>query len=336
MTKRRAKNSGNRLPSRVGRFREDYKALTSAPFNHFYCPILFEDQDTELCQAHIVPEGFRNTTRKWAVQRKDVDNFFGSNFESDFLSLQYNDNPDPIKSLTNRTLSNVLKPTVRIDGQAVGYYQPKGQVPSDHAQIDLHDNGQVFPMVFKIAPDKIHTNTKIEVEIKKDLRLPAIVSAIKAAHLTLFELLGYRYALSAGGQFVGRQILGAFYRQSVAKQKPMVVSEGLLHFQQFSGMVRPVVLNGVNFQGSITDGRMMICDQPSHVPWAIIVFIRTAESFHAVLMPVLDRIDSPVRFVELLRNKLPSFEGTIAQFDGEQWHTSNTVELAWPTQVDIS
>jgi hypothetical protein len=53
-----------------------------------------------------------------------------------------------------------------------------------------------------------------EIEISRDVRIPMMVSVIKAAHLTLFEMLGYRYALSLAGYFVGRQILGEFYLQN--------------------------------------------------------------------------------------------------------------------------
>jgi hypothetical protein len=34
---------------------------------------------------------------------------------------------------------------------------------------------------------------KWEIEISKDVRIPALVSLIKAAHLTFFEMLGYRF-----------------------------------------------------------------------------------------------------------------------------------------------
>ena len=49
-----------------------------------------------------------------------------------------------------------------------------------------------------------------EVEISRDVRVPMLVSVIKAAHLTLFAMHGYNYALSSSGIFVGQQILGEF------------------------------------------------------------------------------------------------------------------------------
>jgi hypothetical protein len=50
------------------------------------------------------------------------------------------------------------------------------------------------------------------IETKKDLRIPTFVSLIKAAHLSMFSLFGYRYALTYAGRFIGEDILGKFYR----------------------------------------------------------------------------------------------------------------------------
>jgi hypothetical protein len=38
--------------------RSDYREATGSSFSHFYCPILFRDQDAELCRAHIVNSAF--------------------------------------------------------------------------------------------------------------------------------------------------------------------------------------------------------------------------------------------------------------------------------------
>ena len=48
----------------------------------FLCPILFLNEKTELCKGHIVPRSAGGTN--WVVQRKDVDNFFGSFAGADF------------------------------------------------------------------------------------------------------------------------------------------------------------------------------------------------------------------------------------------------------------
>ena len=72
------------LQKRVEILREDYRRFSHKPFVHFYCPILHVDEPAELQKGHIINEAFSDSSRAWVVQRKDVDNFFASPFESDF------------------------------------------------------------------------------------------------------------------------------------------------------------------------------------------------------------------------------------------------------------
>jgi hypothetical protein len=62
--------------------RKDYKSIRGKPFNYFYCPILFRDENVPLCRGHIVNRAFPNSYRVWTAQRKDVDNFFWTYFEA--------------------------------------------------------------------------------------------------------------------------------------------------------------------------------------------------------------------------------------------------------------
>jgi hypothetical protein len=70
------------------RLRGDYHRSTGRPFRWFYCPLLFRDDDVELCKGHVLNQGFVGATRATTVQRKDIDNFYGSFFESDFVLIQ--------------------------------------------------------------------------------------------------------------------------------------------------------------------------------------------------------------------------------------------------------
>ena len=73
------------------------------PFHHFYCPVLFLDDEAELCKAHIVNAVFAGSTR-WTVQRKDVDNFYGHVFESD---------ADTETAITETAIAEQTDPTVQ-------------------------------------------------------------------------------------------------------------------------------------------------------------------------------------------------------------------------------
>ncbi|PQV62436.1 hypothetical protein B1R32_13611 [Abditibacterium utsteinense] len=69
--------------------RADFKNVTGRPFEHFYCPILQRDGPAELCMGHVVNKAFFDTSNRVSerciLQRKDVDNFYGSHFEPRFL-----------------------------------------------------------------------------------------------------------------------------------------------------------------------------------------------------------------------------------------------------------
>jgi len=69
--------------AKLEKLRSDYHQVRGAPFSHFFCPVLFSDEDVPLCKAHIVNLVFPDSSRIWTVQRKDVDNFYGSTFEAD-------------------------------------------------------------------------------------------------------------------------------------------------------------------------------------------------------------------------------------------------------------
>ena len=52
----------------------DYKAVSDRDAEHFFCPILYRDEQVDLCKAHIINSSFRDSDRTWTVQRTDVDN----------------------------------------------------------------------------------------------------------------------------------------------------------------------------------------------------------------------------------------------------------------------
>ena len=72
------------VKKRLEDLRSDHESVTGSPFKHFLCPILFRDDDTELCRAHVINKSFQESDRSWTVQRADVDAWYGSMFEADF------------------------------------------------------------------------------------------------------------------------------------------------------------------------------------------------------------------------------------------------------------
>ena len=50
----------------------------------FYCPILYCEEEAQLCKGHVMPHSL-GSGLGWVVQRADVDNFFGSVAEERFV-----------------------------------------------------------------------------------------------------------------------------------------------------------------------------------------------------------------------------------------------------------
>lgn len=320
------------VQSKLEMLRADYSQVRGHPFAFFYCPILFKDEDAPLCRGHIVNEAFPNSASDWTVQRKDIDNFYGSAFEADFLAFRYHEERSIGNALTDRKLSKKLNPQILLNDKQVDYYFPGHDLPEQFTRLDIEHEGQVVQLGLKMPPEDVlaATDQKWEVAISKDIRIPALVSLIKAAHLTLFEILGYRYALSCGGHFVGRQILGDFFLQNHDKARPDVIESARPFFREFAHMVRPLQANSLELQGTITDKLLFICGG-SRSPWALVVFIRTSQSLSAVMIPIFDQPDTVAKFLGFLKNENETIEAAFCRFEQGQWNIDKeSFNLIWP------
>lgn len=325
------------VKSKLEKLRADYTQIRSHPFAHFYCPILFKDEETPLCQAHIINKAFRNSPRAWTVQRSDIDNFYGYNFEADFIAIQYKtENWSPGEIITDKTISNKFNPKILVDDKPVDYFIAQNNIPENYTRIEIENSGKSVRLGLKMHPEDFiaAAEQNWEIEINKDIRLPALVSLIKAAHLTLFEMLGYRYALSAGGYFVGRQILGEFFLQNREKtSKSEILENAHPFFREFVHMVRPIQSCALDIRGTITDKVLLVCRGSSGTRWAFIVFIRTSRQLHAVMVPIFDQPDAVATFIGFLKSDNHSVEADLYRFEQSQdrWGIiKESIQLAWP------
>jgi len=320
------------IQPKLEELRTDYTQTRGHPFTHFFCPILFRDDDTPLCKAHIINQAFPNSGPDWTVQRKDVDNFYGSFFESEFLAFRYYEDRSIGNALIDKTLSKNLNPQILLDDKEVGHFYPKHALPEHFTRLDIEHEGQVVQLGLKMSPADVlaATSQKWEVAVSKDIRIPALVSLLKATHLTLFHMLGYRYALSCGGYFIGREILGEFFLQNPGKEKPDVLESARPFFREFAHMVRPLQANSLELQGTIVDKLLFICGG-YRSPWAIVVFIKTSQLLSAVLVPIFDQPDTVATYLGFLRNRSELISANLCRFEQGQWKIDpRSFELSWP------
>lgn len=318
---------------KLDKLREDYAQNSGHPFKYFYCPILYKDENKPLCMAHIINTVFPNSARAWTVQREDVDNFYGSKFESDFTVIKHSGKYSPDEVFSDKHLSKSLKPKILLNGNPVDYYYTENNIPDQFSPAIIDKNGQTAKFALKMSPKAVlaEIDSDWKIDISKDLRLPALVSLIKSAHLTLFEMLGYNYVLSAGGNFVGQQIIGKFYEQNKSKEKAEVLENALIFFRDFAHMVRPLQSNNLGFQGTISDNQLLVCRDVNNNIWALIVFIRINQDLHAVLIPIFDKIETIPKFIDFLKSEKETIEVNFCRFKIENWELSKkSIKLTWP------
>jgi hypothetical protein len=317
---------------RLSALATDYEQAAGRPFRHFFCPVLYVDEDVELCEAHIVNRAF-GASAECTVQRKDVDGFYGSNFESDFVVLGLRGR-NPAEVIADPALSKRLNPRLVVNGQPVQHYVAEGPVPKHHTQIILGGPEGETHLALKMAPEDVAalTDAHWQIQTERDLRVPAFVSLLKAAHLTLFNMLGYQYALSSAGHFLGRTVLGDFYCANVGKTKKVIVTNAHAHFREFGHMVRPTQGIIGSFRGTADDHIVYMCERGS-IRWGIIVLVRTSvDAVHAVLAPLFDDPVAAKIFTDFLRGSADEeITARLAWFRGDRWEASKeTVKHLWP------
>ena len=346
ITKETSSSSGkdadmdNGFQQKLSILKRDYESVTGDSWNHFYCPILYMDDNTELCRAHVINKGFQEADRSWTIQRKDVDNYYGTLFEADFLALERIGEPLVEESLTDRNVARQFRPELVRDGEVQDYYfQPdRLSVPETHTTLDFHVNGQIVPLVLKSSADELEQNAekRWQIIIEKDIRLAALASLLKAAHLTLFHRLGYQYALSSGGCYLGRQVLGEFFLKThdLNRTEALEFAEG--HFRPYASVVRPLISPSPDFKGTLTDGLFFACGSGPK-PWGFQVLIRFGGQMHAVIVPTLINTECAVMFSKFLDSPFPRVEMRMGRICEDRLEVSpETQVVEWPeTAYDL-
>jgi hypothetical protein len=337
-TKAVAKMS-DEMRNQLVHLQRDYTAFEGKPFEHFFCPMLLKDENVELCMGHIVNDKIPNSSGVRIVQRKDVDGFYGRAFESDFVTLLEARAAKPKDAVFNACLSKKMKPRIVVDGKDCPYYLDRGTtLPPDHTGIHLeHPDGDAIKLVLKKKPDEFKSERTRgwQIVVERDCRVTALVSLIKAGYLTLFRMLGYRYALSGPGIEVGHNILGKFFRLHGGESVDDARAEARRWFRPFVNMMRPIDrFSGTAPRGTIEDNVAMACfGEYSENAFGLIVCVRTNTTYEAVLMPVYNDANSAAAYHKFLTGKDETLRVSYCEFHPKEqcWHRSEEIiETTWP------
>jgi hypothetical protein len=311
----------------------DFAEIAGAPFRYFFCPILYRDEEAKVCQAHIINEAFENSSRVCTVQRRDVDNYFGSQFESDFVDIAKFKKVSLVEILANSALAKRFNAKVLLNGNEVEHFYPTAQVPSQFSRVQVGDQDPSKPFGLKMHRSEVlnAANQKWEIEASRDLTVQMLASTPKAAHLSLFKMLGYRYVFTTSAHFVGRTLLGEFFLRHANVRKRDIESKAIEFFAPNVHMVRPIISTTFGAEGTITDRKMFMCMGGSGVPWAFIVLVRTGEQMHGVMLPTFQTVDQVDTFIGFSRNSNQSIQVATCSFEGDKWQISQgTMSMTWP------
>ena len=285
-TKKTLRSTRRMTKSDIQRHDKKLKTLTEELgrranlYQKFMCPILFLNEKTELCKGHIVPRSAGGTD--WVVQRKDVDNFFGSFAEADFahgLKLRalanWND-------MLNYASKQKIDRKVRLT--AIGKNGSVGRINATHLGLRYDETGMQDkdvpvdgPLVFDLS-----------------MEFPTIVTALHAVHLGLFNLSGYTYAAGKTGQLIGFAVLGCLFREykrSISAGRRMMVSEddADLHpiLEICRNLVRPVPQGAIPLSDAVLENPFKdfhVCWNGNR-PFATIHYLKFGDECYAVLVP---------------------------------------------------
>ena len=307
--------NGSDLEQRIEEYRIRYQSEMGKPYDHFFCPILMRDEQTEMCRGHIEADAFGNCN-KWVPQRKDVDNFFGSAVEADLITVVEDRGKNPFSIWLDPELRKRHRPKLEYDGKKWDHYFPKNGVApkvEGHTPFIVEGpDGSTHRMVVKVAPDVLvgADSAKVNLVIEHDYRPPVTASMIKAAHLTMFDIFGYDHVFRSSGLFLA-SILGDFYEQFKPPKK--VTSKDVEdYFLPYSRMISPLVVEDKTLlQGSIVDRRFIACVSMSKETFALGVIVKAKDEMFCVFLPTDQGIDT---YFSFLNEPPPSIAGRITQF----------------------
>jgi hypothetical protein len=323
--------------------RSDFERVHGKPFEHFFCPILGVDEPivypNRLIEGHVINRAFRNTPRDWVVQRQDVDSFYGSRFEADFETLQHRNKLNPVEVYSDPTLVRKLDAKILLNDKPVEQTFQPSPPPTRFTRLQLGEEPNSPSVTIKMTQQEVAkaAGERWEFEIDKDLEIPALASLIKAAHLTMFHLVGYRYATSATGLFIGRDILGEFFKLNVGRPRKEALATARTYFQPFTNMINEIARVAGWYQGTIRDNRVAVCYSTSGPIWAFIVLIPTDGRMHAVMLPAFDFADAVPTFLGFLRNDNDRIEVATGEYDSgnRRWTVFNDrMQQRWPKRGD--
>jgi len=323
--------------------RDDFKSVTGKPFAHFFCPMLHEDQPAELCMGHVINSACPDSFRGRVVQRKDVDGWYGAVFEAEFTTNVLVRAMGIEKAMQDPSVRKKATVRILVGEEELEYYEDNGIDVPGHTLMAIHF-GQGDPVLLRIKKSKEELDTlrakgiQPTFVIGKDARIPAFVTLVKMAYLSLFRLLGYSYALNPDGKRIGHDLLGNFFRKHETQTVQEARKAATNFFRPYLNMMRMVsgfTGKGTDPVGTVEDRLLSACVAPNKTIFALSVYIRTADQHYSVLLPYYDNPEGEVTFNKFIENENQALTVHKCQIKNKEIliEEQSTV-LFWPKNSD--
>jgi hypothetical protein len=266
----------------------------------------------------------------WVPQRKDVDNFYGSVVEADLATVIEDRGQDVWTLLLDPKRRKRHKFRMEVGGEVVQHYIARpGQDPvPGHTFVEIRDdnNQSLCNIGIKVSPDALpDSEYRLELIIERNFAPSVIASMLKAAHLSMFRLLGYDHVDSPGGRYVS-DILKDFF-ESYKGSHSVTEEEVERYFRRFETMVTPLWIGDNELRGTAVDNLLISCWGMSVGPFAIGVVVKVKHDNFCVFLPTdygksintyFSFLKEPPRFVTTRMMKF--CDGSDGQ--GIRWETS--------------
>lgn len=335
------------LSTNLDKLQEDFESVRGRPFNYFYCPILHVDQDVPLTKGHVVPKSLGGKSK--VLQRRDVDNGFGSFFEAEAadavihgldgnaLDIVLRGDPAELKKIGRR---------FKILAQFDGMNEP---VHVSHRKTDAEVTFFVSKESLTKALGEIEKPISLRgsLGVELDARSSILATSLRTSHLCWFKKCGYRYVFSNEGIFVA-WVLRSFFEKFIQPRSGSnriktgsLVSEEVKkevddYCSQFANFIRPFTRPLIEkfpteIQEGTPDSGWFIALRDGDQIYGRISILKLGKSHVAVMTPVITDARGWALF-DLAANlelefSLAKFDADADVFEGERC-TGKT--LIWP------
>lgn len=314
-------------------FLDDYRVVTHRDTQFFICPITLEPCNLdEISNGHIINDAVPYAFNRTVPVRTSADNFYGTRVESSFVRFLTIADLSPMDMLRSQRTFDVrfsdggqLYRAFIVDNDEVE--SKKNDLPV----IGLSRDGIPFFVGLKgvdVETFEMPTDDgTFRPEISFSERFfPShwVASMLKVAHLTMFDMVGYRAIFDPSADVLRRVIARYFYDKATRKDAPD-------YFRSFSNSVK-VIGTGTHFSpdsyspmdlDTLRDRKILCHFNGDRHFAATLVYKLPTKTISVTIPQTTDAVDIGV--ATRLYDRLMEDGSTLQQrvvltrFDGKQW-----------------